>query len=167
MPSSDDLGIDSATLAPVVRRVVGDDSATIVEWSIAPLGYTAFDPSRRLFRLRGRARVGATVRPWSVVLKTLQAPDDWALADLPPYDNDARRERWFYESRVPETMPGLAAPRLFASEAGADGTVRLWLAEVIDESPSCWPMDTYILAAHALGRFNAAFAGRIPASWPQ
>jgi hypothetical protein len=157
------ITLDTESLTPIVRWALADERAVVTAWSVAPIGYAAFDPEqRRLFRVSGEARPGDTTRRWSTVLKVLHLPAGTDSATLNPYDNDPRREQLFYASGLPAAMTGLVAPRLFGSGVRPDGSVWLWLEDVADEGGRDWPLARYALAARALGRFNGAFAGRVP-----
>lgn len=158
------VALDTETLSPIVRRALDADGAVITGWAIEPIGYAAFDPSqRRLFRLSGEARLGEAMRRWSVVLKVLQLPVGTgpSSATLNPYDNDSRRERLFYKSELAAAMTGLVVPCLFGSDVQGDESIWLWLEDIADGEQE-WPLEHYARAAQALGRFNGAFAGRVP-----
>jgi hypothetical protein len=157
------ITLDTETLTPIVRRALAAGRAVVTAWSVAPIGYAAFDPvQRRLFRVSGEARLDDSTRRWSTVLKVLQLPAGTDPSTLNPYDNDPRRELAFYASGLPPMMSGLVAPRLFGRGVQPDGSVWLWLEDVADEGGREWPLERYALAARALGRFNGACSGCVP-----
>ena len=160
--------LDRARLASVAAGALGRPVDGVVDWTVTPVGYTAFNPvSQGIFRVTGTARSDATSLPWSAVLKICRAPSDEELAQATP---DLRtmlldtlrwdREGQAYVSGLLETLPeGLATPRCFGVDRH-DGTLWIWLEYVADDSPQ-WDVARYALAARHLGRLGGQYhAGR-------
>jgi hypothetical protein len=151
-------GVDAATLAPLVRGLLGEPAAVLDGgWACRPLGGGGGE-GLGLYRVAGLLRVGGASRPWALILKVCAAAsaalEGW---DYPP------REALVYNSGVLGALPsGLSAPRCLGVESRPDGTTRLWLEEVADARPGPWPLDRYVLAARHLGRFNGAFLAGEP-----
>ncbi len=142
------LSIDAPTLAPLVRQVVGRDDAELVGWEQhqfqSLLGPAALS---KVYRLRGTARAGGEIRPWSIILKALTRPTDPA-----PVGWD--REILAFRSGLLDDLPaGLAAPRCFAIEERPEA-VWLWQEDVAVEHEAYWPVARFGLAARHLGRFS-------------
>ena len=152
-------GVDSVTLEPMVRELLGEPTAIIADgWSCRPLGGGAGE-GLGLYQVTGAAHVGGTSRPWTLILKVSAAAEG---ADPRAWDYPAR-EGLAYRSGLLTALPGeLAAPRCLAFAAQPDGTSWLWLEAVTDAHPGPWPLDHYARAARHLGRFNGAYLARAP-----
>ena len=152
-------GVDAATLAPMVRTLLGEPAAVVAEgWSCRPLGGGASE-GIGLYRVSGSACVASAARPWALVCKVCAPANgtDPGAWDYPP------RESLAYGSGLLAALPGgLAAPRCLAVEARPDGTTRLWLEAVADVRHGPWPRDRYALVARHLGRFNGAYLAGAP-----
>ncbi len=160
--------LDRVRLTSVAAEALGRSVDALGEWTVAPVGYTVFNPvSQGIYRVAGTARSGTASLPWSAVLKICRAPSDEELAQVPP---DRRavlldplrwdREGEAYASGLLETLPdGLAAPRCLGVDRHA-GTLWIWLEEVVDDRPQ-WDVARYALAARHLGRLGGEYlAGR-------
>ena len=152
--ASDELpAVDVATLAPLVRALLSGDAILDGPWTVRSLqgGYGG----QGLYRFAGEARVGTETRQWSVVLKIAPPPQphDHPLAwDAP------QREARAYISGFLDQLPGpLVAPRCLGVTTRSDGSLWLWLEEIVDERPGPWDLDRFALAAQHLGRFNGAW----------
>jgi hypothetical protein len=145
--------VDAATLAPLVRALLGGDATLDGPWSGLPLqgGYGG----QGLYRFDGDARVGNKTEPWSVVLKIAPPPQPHAN----PLEWDApQREALAYNSGFLAQLSGpLVAPRCLGLITRSDGSTWLWLEEIVDERPGSWNLDRFVLAAQHLGRFNGAW----------
>ena len=142
--------VDAATLAPLVRGLLGGSVTLDGPWSAHPLqgGYGG----QGLYRFAGDARVSAETRPWSLVLKIAppsQSHDDPLAWDAP------QREAYAYSSGFLAQLAGpLVAPRCLGLTTQSDGSTWLWLEAVVDERPGPWDLGRLVLAAQHLGRFN-------------
>ncbi len=151
-------GVDAATLAPMVRDLLGEPAAVAEGWSCRALGGGASE-GIGLYRVSGLARVGGATRPWALVCKVCAPANgtDPGAWDYPP------REPLAYGSGLLVALPGgLAAPRCLTVEAQPDGTSRLWLEAVADARPGAWSRDRYALVARRLGRFSGAYLAGAP-----
>ncbi len=147
-------GVDATTLAPMVRELLDELMAVVMEgWTCRPLGGGAGE-GLGLYRVAGSARVRGATHPWALVVKVCAAAD---VTDPGAWDYPAR-EAMAYGSGLLAALPGrLATPRCLGVEAQPDGTTRLWLEAVADAHPGPWPLDRYALASRHLGRFNGAY----------
>ena len=152
-------GLDSATLEPLVRSLLGKPTAVVeAGWSCRPLGGGAGE-GLGLYRVTGSASVGAASHPWALVVKVGAATNG---TDPSAWDYPAR-EGLAYGSGLLAALPrGLAAPRCLAVAAQPDGTSRLWLEAVADVHPGPWPRARYAEVARHLGRFNGAYLAGVP-----
>lgn len=152
--------VNDITLASVLRNALGPDAQLDGLWHGRPL-HGGFG-GQGLYRFAGEARTRDGVRPWSAVLKVCPPEDE----DGDPWAWDApRREALAYGSGFLDQLPGpLVAPRCLGLTDRPDGSVWLWLEEIVDECPGPWNIDRFVLAALHLGRFNGAFlaGGTLP-----
>src|SRR5215211_7647062 len=117
-------GVDVATLAPMVRDLLGEPTAIVTrEWSYRPLGGGAGE-GLGLYRVTGSARVRGGTHPWTFVVKVCASTDG---ADPGAWDYPAR-EGLAYGSGLLAALPGgLTAPRCLDVQTQPDGTGWLWL----------------------------------------
>jgi hypothetical protein len=145
----------------MARAAVGEPGAVLGEWAVAPPrgAFGGSGAASSVSVLTGTARVGAAERPWSAVLKVV-APS--AGQDDPADVLYWRREALLYGSAMLDDLPGrLRAPRCYARDERADGSVWLWLEHVQEDGERAWPTDRWALAARHLGQLNGAYlAGR-------
>jgi len=152
--------VDEVTLATVLRSAIGPDAQLAGSWHGHPL-HGGFG-GQGLYRFAGEARTRAGVRPWSAVLKVCPPEDE--VSDPGAWDAP-RREALAYGSGFLDQLPGpLVAPRCLGLIDRPDGSVWLWLEEIVDECPGPWNIDHFNLAARHFGRFNGAYlaAGTLP-----
>ncbi|HEV8671704.1 MAG TPA: hypothetical protein VGS01_13330 [Candidatus Limnocylindria bacterium] len=166
--------VDRERLTAVVAGALCRPIDALGEWTLAPIGYAAFNPvSQGLYRVAGSARSGGEDLSWSVVLKICRAPREEDFANIALDDREKLREvlRWdreadAYASGLLDTLPpGLAAPRCFGVDRH-DDSAWLWMEYVVDETVA-WDTARYALAARHLGRFNGMYlAGRPTPDYP-
>jgi hypothetical protein len=160
--------LDRGRLVDVAASSLGRAVDSIGDWTVAPLAYNVFNPvSQGVYRVTGIAVSGGMSLPWSAMLKICRAPTSDELAQA---TDDGRRIltetlRWdregdAYASGLLDTLPdGLVAPRCLGVDRH-DGTLWIWLDEVIDESAQ-WDVERYAIAARHLGRLGGEYlAGR-------
>ena len=157
------LGIDRATLEPVVRRALGSTGAKVLEWRSEPLGGGAGAAlgAGVLHRIAGTADDHGANRTWSLVRKRLRPPVDseagFMSGTVPSHQFYWKREAYVYDSDLLQDLPaGLAAPRCYGVDEDEDGIV-LWLEDIAESGTARWPLQRYREAARHLGRFNGAF----------
>jgi hypothetical protein len=166
--------VDPDALTNKVRSALGLPSFRIDEWNCASLtGHVSNPATRGLYRLTGNGRQDAQSIPWSLILKILQLTDDapqgWGTDLL--HFGYWKREALAYESGIVQDLGGdLRAPHCFGAAEQTDGSVWLWLEEIVETGPSLWSLPRYGLAARHFGQWQGAYlAGRPlpPASWLQ
>ena len=156
------VGHDKATLAHVVRQVLGRNDAEVTSWRSTSLHGGAGGGA--LYRLAGTARAGSEVLPWSVIHKIIRATDD---AVDPASLRYWAREPLAYRSGALSDLPGgLATPRCHGITETHDGEYRFWLEDVVETRRS-WTLEHYGSVARQLGCFNAAYLTGAPLpTWP-
>jgi hypothetical protein len=148
-------------LAPAVRRLLADETAVPVRWTVRDPGWTALSPSTRgVYRVEGTAATGAGAAvPWTAVLKVVGA------CDYPGYREVGDGNYWKREplALTADLLQQRAAPfvpvEVLSSVEVADDEVWLWL-ECLDDADRKPPWDAAARAAAArdLGAFNAVWA---------
>lgn len=145
--------IDQATLNPVVRQVLAEETATVINWTHEAL--TGGFSGAGVYRIAGRAQTGAGSREWSLILKILSP----AQGGLSPADfNYWQREALLYQSGLLADLPDdLLAPRCFAIAPQPDQSQWLWLEDMGVGAEDEWPLAQYGNAARHLGQMNGAY----------
>ncbi len=140
-------------LTPLVRRLLEDESATVIDWTDQPLegGFSG----SAVHRFQGQAQTATGNRPWSLVRKEFSL----AAGNQQPADYDYwKREILFYQSDLVEALPTtLIAPRSVGITEVADQTIWLWLEDMGTQEDNQWPLEQYGVAARHLGQFNGAY----------
>jgi len=158
--------IDSAILTDPVRQRLGSTSAEIRHWKHHHISYINTEESNLgLHRFNGVALDQGEDRPWSIVLKVVDAP----VNDTDPtYWNYHRREILAYEEGLLSDLPGgVSAPRCLGVAKYTNGVCWLWLEDVLNPGSPTWTLTEYGLAARRLGQFNGAYlSGRALPSLP-
>lgn len=155
----------------VARAVVGDDSASLLNWSVERMGggvSEVIGQSDGLQRCSGVVVTAAGREPWSAVVKTLRR-NELEIGGMRPDVDDPhdvqywRREADAFESGVLGDLGGgLAAPLCYRIDELTDHVV-LWMEEIEAEDDVPWTIERYWVAARDLGVLNGHFAGRVPA----
>src|SRR4030095_17042540 len=129
--------IDRTMLTGPVRQVLNNPAAEIRQWKHEPVSYiNTEEMNLGLHRFRGTVEEEGRVRPWSIILKAVQAP----LNDSnPTYWNYHRREILAYQSGLVTNLPGgLSAPQCLGITEYYNGVCWLWLLDVSDFVTQPW-----------------------------
>ena len=149
--------VNQETLTPVVRRMLGDDTAQLGDWQLQHLqgGVGGGLETTSVHRLDGKAKITTGPVTWSMILKILNRHGD----DDPASSHYWRREADAYQSGMLDELPGrLRAPRCYAvTENPQRGLCLLWLENVKEDSNRKWDIKRYAQAAGILGTFNGAY----------
>ena len=159
--------VNQETLTPVVRRMLGDDTAQLGDWQLRHLqgGVGGGLETTSVHRLDGHAQVTTGPVTWSVILKILNRHGD----DDPASSHYWRREADAYQSGVLGELPGrLRAPRCYGvNEEPHRGLCLLWLENVKQDTDRQWDLTRYAQAARILGTFNGTYlSGRQYPQYP-
>jgi hypothetical protein len=158
-------GPDEGALTPVIRSVLDSDSASIIEWSVTPLGSNDVHfGGGALFLVSGSADDRGVRRPWSVVLKPIARVDEDRAMDPSDTPDDYaywKREPLAYASGVLEDLPGrLDAPRCLGVVERGPELYWIWLEHLARND--AWPIERYGVAARHLGAFNGTYQAGEP-----
>ncbi len=146
--------VDRLRLASLARDLTGVAALDLDEWSLEAI-HSGAGESLGLYRVAGSGHDGPEQLQWALILKVL-APTESSLIESSW--NFWRREADAYRSGVLEDLTGdLVAPRCLGVDEQPDGSLWVWLEEVVDELRLGWPLERYALAARHFGRFNGAF----------
>ena len=164
-PGQEPLGLDVDVLTPVVRAAVRSDTASITEWSVAPLrSDDVHFGGGKLFVVDGTAIDHGSAMRWSVVLKPVAREDDERAMDASDRADDYaywRREPLAYASGVLLDMPGgIAAPACYGVVERSPDLYWIWLEHITDTMP--WPLERYGTAGRHLGSFNGGYLAGTP-----
>ncbi|HEU0294227.1 MAG TPA: hypothetical protein VFR47_15920 [Anaerolineales bacterium] len=151
--------IDTVQLTDLVREALRSPTAEITHWEHQLVSYINTETSNLgLYRFQGMAEADGEARPWSMVLKAVNAPVNDAD---PSHWNYHRREILAYQQGLLTDLPGevLKAPRCLGVTEHPHGICWLWLEDVQDAAATSrtWSLAEYALAARHLGQFNGAY----------
>lgn len=164
-------GLEGVTVAGIMRRVLGSETAQLVDWRVEVVEAGMGAATGGVYRVAGHAIHDGAAVGWSVMLKVVTAVAPGGHADFRDEAHPLywRREALAYTSGLLDALPGgVKAPRCYDVIELDRDTVWLWLEEVKDGHAGRWGLEQYARAAACLGRFNGAYlAGRpMPAySW--
>ena len=154
--------IDPEILTGVVRQNMQNSAFEITGWQVEPFGHVVMNPTTGgLFRFSGSGRDEQGERPWNVVLKAVNHPQEPEENGLQS-SNYWKREILACQSCLLEDLPGpIAVPRCYGVVENPDQTW-IWMEHIIESTPKHWEFEHYAFAAHELSRFNAAFLNHAP-----
>ena len=166
--------LDRAGLTTIVRRALDNDHLDVDSWDVRPLVYDHTNPvSAGVHRIVGTAHDGTRRCSWSLIHKAVRSPAGVTMPNGEAVPRDIphgpaffgywRREPEAYGAGLLQDLPGgMAAPRCFGVSARPDGTIWLWLEEVVDGRETRWTPEHCAVAARVLGRFNGAYLSGRP-----
>ena len=148
--------IDPAMLLGPVRQLLDSSASEILDWEYLPVRYINTEVANLgVHRLKGTARDPEGDRPWSLVLKVVEAPIHEAD---PTFWNYHRREILAYEEGLLDDLPGsISAPRWLGIDKYPGSICWLWLEDVEAPARPAWSLAEYGLVARHLGQFNGAY----------
>jgi hypothetical protein len=151
--------VDKAALTPLVRRVLEDDTADVVNWHWGPVE-GGFGRSYGVFRFQGEAQSGGETATWSLILKVAgpaSGSQDPAALDY------WKREVLAYQSGLLDDLEGdLVAARCVSVAESPNEEFWLWLEDVVDRSDQAWSFERFGSAARHLGQFNGGYLAGEP-----
>lgn len=157
--------LDPVLVTDVVRQDQCSATFAIATWQVERLSDKGIMNPDGLFRVFGHGQGDAGIKSWSVVLKVFSQPNHTIEPDNLWY---WKREVDAVQSDMFATLPSaIGAPRFYGATP-QPGSVLLWMEHVTDAVIGPWQLEHCVLAAHQLGRFNAAYLQRneLPmASW--
>jgi hypothetical protein len=162
--------LDNATLEPVVRGILGDDSASPMPgWVAKPIGGSFGPGTLGIFHVSGTASIasgvsvasgGSGTSEWSVVAKVMDLD---ATSQMFAHSSPAREIK-AYESGLLNSIgsaipvkPSLRGAQHFGvNEIAGLGTI-LWVEDLSAAIQAPWEDAVYLEVGRQLGHFNAVW----------
>src|SRR5262245_20414909 len=118
------VGVEQATLTPIVRQVTQRKHAELLDWECQALDGGVGDLGLGLvglYRLTGQIRDEGEVIPWSVVLKSAQVDADEAKVDY-------RLREWFayHSGFLSDLTDRVIAPKCFGTAKQSENVLWIW-----------------------------------------
>lgn len=153
--------LDPGALADLVRQDQRNPAFEILDWTVQPLDHERIIATTGgLYRFSGSGRDGDVTKPWALVLKIINRPEEGCL-DLREWCY-WKRELLAFQSGLLEDLPGgLVAPCCYGMTERDDGGW-LWLEHIVESTGRRWSLEHYHHAAHQSGRFGGAFLSGTP-----
>jgi hypothetical protein len=149
--------LDPAFLAEIVRMNQNNPSFDVTQWSVKRLSDKGIQNPDGLWLFSGVGNDGPSSRPWSVVLKIIQSPDQ----ELPPTALDHwKREALAIQSGFLESLHGPVKTPRFHRVEETRNEVWIWQEYVEDCRPDPWVLEDYAFAAHQIGIWNGTTSSR-------
>jgi len=146
-------GIDPILLTDFVRQVQDDPTFEISNWDVKRLSDKGIANPDGLWLFSGTG--GSEHRPWSIVLKILDRPQEEPPAtDMWSY---WKREFSFAQSDLSHHLPrSVKAPRIYHIDEKPYGCW-MWMEYVTGIQSDSWTLNDYAFAAHQLGLWNGSY----------
>lgn len=143
--------VDPSVLISVVRQDQNSPSFNVTGWSVRRLSDQGIINPNGLWLYEGEGKDETGSRPWSVVVKILNRPEQ----------EQPQANMWYWQrellvarSRLTERLPGpVRAPRFYRADETPEGGW-LWMEHIVDESPKTWTVEQFTFAAETLGEWN-------------
>jgi hypothetical protein len=171
MSALDTLNLDTITLTPLVRAILDNGAAEVMNWEVTPIVQSKTSPAA-VYRIAGSAQTGDGVLPWSLVLKESQAKvSSTSVGHNTSHDPKSqwywKRELLLYQSGLFDELPeGFATPQVYCIEDEPEFN-RIWMEDVREDVGTIWPLEHYGQVARHFGRFNGLHLAQRPLpSWP-
>lgn len=130
--------VDQATLTPLVRRILENERAEVMNRRYQPVG-DGFGHAYGVYRFQGEAQAGGETLDWSLILKATgpatgsQEPAAW---------NYWKREVLVYQSGLLNDLPGdLVAPCCIGVVEYPGQEFWLWLEDVAESGDKVWSLE--------------------------
>jgi hypothetical protein len=153
--------IDPTPLTDVVRQDQRNPAFDILTWTVQPLSHEKIiDTTGGLFLLSGTGRDDHGMQSWSIVLKILNNPKEWAQD--PRSWAYWKRELLAFQSGMLATLPiGLSAPRCYGTTEYQDNGW-IWMEHIEESTGRRWSLEHFHRAARQAGHFAGAFLSGVP-----
>lgn len=140
--------ITAETLLPIVRTILGDQSATISGFGAELLNGSWEAPTRTVARIFGTAEVADGVKEWSVILKV--------PPPIPENYGDVQREVQLYEGSFIGSLPGsFRVPTCYCITRSEDDEPWIWLEVIQGHTLGDTPLAGVSEAVRAFGEAQA------------
>jgi hypothetical protein len=152
---SPDQEVDQAYLNDLVQKALDRPTLQVTDWKIQSI-QGGFEWDSAVFRFQGEAKDAGEIIPWSLILKAVRSTTQ---AEHPAGIWYWKREALAYQSGLLYNLPGgnVSAPICYEVNERPDGSLWLWLEDIMDAVGSPWPVEHYAVVARHLGQFNGAY----------
>ena len=143
--------IDPTVLTDVVRQDQRNPAFDLLTWTVEPLSHEKIiDTTGGLFLLSGTGRDEHGTQSWSIVLKILNSPKEWAQD--PRSWAYWKHELLAFQSGLLATLPiGLNAPRCYGTTDYEDNG-GIEMEHIAESTGRRWSLDHFHRAARQAGR---------------
>lgn len=150
-------GITEEKIQECVSKMYKIKKIRIKHWKCEPIDYrTPNFTTGGLYRLRGVAEAYPNTLSWTLVLKVIQ-PESEEKND-PKHHNYWKREALVYQSNILEQLPDVIyVPQCYLVEERAEGTIWLWMEEIIGDHDAVWSDEEFSFIVSKLGQFNGEY----------
>ena len=155
--------LDTTIVTDVVSKDQRDAELTLLDWAVEPLSHEKIiDTTGGLFRFSGQCSGRRGKQDWTVVLKCINNPKEWA--QQPREWSYWKRELLAYQSGLLDHLPpGLRAPRCYGVVENDQG-VWAWIEHIQECTGKRWSLENFQRTAHRLGQFQGAYFKKHPNS---
>jgi hypothetical protein len=136
MSALNPLKLDTMMLTSLVRAVLENGAAEVMNWEVTPIVQGRASPAA-VYRIAGSAQTQDGVAPWSLVLKESHPPSSSTVGDKPSNDPKSwwywKRELLLYQSGLFDELPeGFATPQVYCIEDEPEFN-RIWMEDVRED----------------------------------
>lgn len=152
---SPDQEVERFYLTDLVQKALDRPAMQVTDWKVQTL-HSGLEWNSAVFRFQGVAKEAGETVPWSLILKTVKPT---LRASEPGGVWYWRREALAYQSGQLYNLPGgnVSAPVCYEVCERPDGSLWLWLEDIVDAVGTPWPVEQYASVARHLGQFNGAY----------
>jgi hypothetical protein len=148
--------IDQAVLTDIVQKDQRNSELVVLDWTVNPLSHEKIiDTTGGLFCFSGQSQSSQGVRPWKVVMKCINNPEE--LSEQP--------RRWYYWKReilafqsglLAQLPPGVRAPHFYGVMENENGAW-IWMEYIEETTGKYWSLEDFSRAAQHLGRSQGKY----------
>lgn len=153
--------LDPALLTSIVRKQQNSPAFEISDGSVSPISHAALvDTTGGLFRFDGLGSDSQVARSWSVALKILHDPKEWAQEPRGVFY--WKREFLAAQSGLLQSLPlGVRAPHIYDTMDNGDDCW-VWTEYVDEATDRRWSLEHFKQVAYHVGHFGGAFLNGLP-----
>lgn len=149
--------VDLGILHQCVSKILNERVNCVKSWEFDSIVCKSLNfTTEGVYRIHGIADIMGKEVPWAVVVKVIK-PGQVEMND-PWYHNYWRREALVNQSDILVKLPDVInTSQCFNVEEKTDGSVWIWMEEIIEDSIKIWSENDYAFVARQLGIFNGAY----------
>ncbi|MGE7837670.1 phosphotransferase [Viridibacillus arvi] len=149
--------VDMEILHQCVSKILNVRVNCVKNWGLEPIVCKSLNfTTEGIYRIHGIADIMGKEVPWSLVVKIIK-PGQVEMND-PWYHNYWKREALVNQSDILVNLPHVInTSKCYNVEEKTDGSVWIWMEEIIEDSIKIWTENDYAFVARQLGFFNGAY----------